>query len=789
MLPFDPPDSANPDYAWGQLHRALQTAAQHADAATRARAAARVTRWREVIAGMQRGDLEVGRRIPVAGVPAWATLEVVHGGFATGALLAEGPALPHEAALAARFQVPCSREALNRAMLTDAGLAWLCGLLDSGCYRVDVPEEGALLTVAYLLAHDQEAAGIRVLDEVEAWFPRLRFYPVPTERPASARAVVRLRTVGQVINDLGAVRVRAQIERMHEALRHWTPLYDDAVSLFLETVEGEVPSLQQDASGALVRRADGSPVVQGGWPCRSYANDWPARARALLARYASLRVTHRLSGKPEHERENFYLLRKHLAVAASDPRALTGRDVGMIRKVLASFVTAHGAPGSARRAATRAAQARDVALPTLAAQAQVLRGRLDGFPHDAGVDDLGRVTAPLDADEAASLGCVEGDALPPSLLEKVERCWEAPVDALVARGVVTSADVLASLLPQVTAQVAVGDVDDPAARRLFGAVYAAFRRRRSLLLLHLASQVKLDELPWVAALKRQRRPQGDNAGRARQALREVSALALGSFPEAIVPNKLLTEMIALAASASLALPLTEELAADIFMGAFSVKFAESAKVAARLLRGTLYARYYDLPCDAVLALDDASDRWGAKVSPGFFALCAARASTTGDGQERAWRTPAQNGMILEQAQVLTTHNLAALYDGLALRELLDGREGELAQTCFAFVCRRMQVFAQDHHARLIALKASAYAWRQMLFFASVASPDDQSAFLPWVEAHFAREDEVFRAVFAPAVEGLRVISQGGRFNTTGVDAQGGTGRRFLGWGAGRHWLA
>ena len=67
--------------------------------------------------------------------------------------------------------------------------------------------------------------------------------------------------------------------------------------------------------------------------------------------------------------------RHDTAVAASDPRALTGRDVGMIRKVLASFVTAHGAPGSARRAATRAAQARDVALPTLSSQARAIRQR------------------------------------------------------------------------------------------------------------------------------------------------------------------------------------------------------------------------------------------------------------------------------------------------------------------------------------------------------------------------------------------------------------------------------
>ncbi|MFO0625508.1 MAG: hypothetical protein U0325_07785 [Polyangiales bacterium] len=778
----------NPDYAWGQLHRAMETAARHENAAARARAEARITRWREVIADMAHGTLRVGSRAPIAGVPAWATLEVAHGGFPTGALRAEGPLLPHEVELAARFQVPCTREALNHAMLTDAGLAWLRARVERGCYRVDVPEEGALLAVAWLIDHAQESAAMRVLDAIEAWFPRLRFYPVPTERPATTRAVVHLRTVGQVLDDLGAVRARVQIERLHEALRHWTPLYDEAVSLFLETVEGEVPSLQRDAAGALVRRPDGNPVVQGGWPCRAYPNDWSARAQALLTRYASLRATHRRSGKPEHERENFCVLRKHLAVAARDPRALTGRDVGMIRKVLASFATAHGAPGSARRAATRAAQARDIALPTMSAQAQVLRGRLDAFPRDAGVDDLGRVTSPLDADEAATLGCAAGDALPASLLEKVERCWAAPVDALVARGVVTSADVLAALLPQLTAQVAGGEVDDPAARRIFSAVYAAFRRRRSLLLLHLASQVKLEELPCIAALQGPLRAKGNAAGAARQALREVSALALGSFPEAIVPNKLLTEMVALATAAGVALPLTEELAADIFMGAFGVKFLTAAKLAAQRLRGTLYARYYDLPCEALLALDDATDRWGTKVSPGFFALCQARASAAGDGAVRPYRTPAQNGMILEQAQVLTTHNLAALYEGLALRELLDGREGALAQACFEFVCRRLQVFAQDHHARLLGLKASAYAWRQMLFFASVASPEDQARFLPGVEAHFAAQDEVFRAVFAPAMEGLRAIARGGHFDAAGVDAQRGMGRRFLGWGAGRHWL-
>ena len=33
------------------------------------------------------------------------------------------------------------------------GAAVLCGMLASGCYRVNVPEEGALFVVAWLLAH------------------------------------------------------------------------------------------------------------------------------------------------------------------------------------------------------------------------------------------------------------------------------------------------------------------------------------------------------------------------------------------------------------------------------------------------------------------------------------------------------------------------------------------------------------------------------------------------------------------------------------------------------------
>ncbi len=793
MSTDDPKHTVAPGYAFGQLQRALTALSNHPDPAVRARASTRLTKWMGVMAGMADGSLVVGSRLPVAGVPAWATLEVAHGGFATGTLKAEGPLLPHEAGLAMQLGADpaFAREALNRYYLTDDGQRALGALLDSGRFRVDVPEEGALLAVTWLLEKGEAARALDVLDALDGFFSRLRFYPAPAERPVSTRPIVHLRSVGQVLDDLNAVKARPQIDRMNEALLHWTPLYDQAVALFLETVVGEVPSLAVDAAGALVRRPDGCPVVLGAYPCQRYPEGWSLRALALLGTYKTLRRDHRLSGKPDKPKENFAQLREYLARCARDPRSVTGRDVGKIRKILASFVTAHGAPRSARREATRTAQVRVAGLPSLKAQSAVLCARLRGYPRDEGLGELGAVCAPLTAPEAARLGVEAGQAFPASLLGRVERCLEAPVDVLVARGIVSSGDVLAELLPQVTAQVAVADFADVRLQRLYGAIYGAFRRRRSLLLLHLEKQVGLHELPWVRALDAFRRGGHDAKVLARETLRALSALALGSFPEAIVPNKLLNEMVALSSQAGLALPLTEELAADIFMGAFSVKFLQAAKVAARLLQGSVYARYYDLPCPEILRLDDATSKWGVATSPGFVALCEARAAAGSTGTKKSGRygSPARNGTIIEQAQVLTTHNLAVLYEGLQLGPLLEGREADLARQCFTWVCKRLQMPSPSWHAKLIALKNCAYAWRQMLFFLSVADPAGREAFGPWAAAHFATQDEVFRDAFGPAVTGLLGVMGGGRFDPTGLDPDGGPGRRFLGWSHGHHWLS
>ncbi|MET9967936.1 hypothetical protein ABZZ80_18930, partial [Streptomyces sp. NPDC006356] len=145
---------AAPTYPAAQLAKAFTTALTHHDPATRRRAEERGQRWRAVLAGMAEGRLRVGSRTPLVGLPAWVTPEVMRGGFATGTPSAGGPLQPYETEAARDFGVPAERRALFAHCLTEAGLAWLWARLDDGHYEVGVPEEAALLTVAWLVRHE-----------------------------------------------------------------------------------------------------------------------------------------------------------------------------------------------------------------------------------------------------------------------------------------------------------------------------------------------------------------------------------------------------------------------------------------------------------------------------------------------------------------------------------------------------------------------------------------------------------------------------------------------------------
>jgi hypothetical protein len=91
------------------------------------------------------------------------------------------------------------RTALNLFYLTDAGREELVQALRSGCYRVELPEEGALPTVAWLLAHGAADDAHRLLEAIAPFFDRLRFFPAPNERPMVAGTAVRLQPIGKTV--------------------------------------------------------------------------------------------------------------------------------------------------------------------------------------------------------------------------------------------------------------------------------------------------------------------------------------------------------------------------------------------------------------------------------------------------------------------------------------------------------------------------------------------------------------------------------------------------------------
>ena len=145
---------------------------------------------------------------------------------------------------------------------------------------------------------------------------------------------------------------------------------------------------------------------------------------------------------------------------------------------------------------------------------------------------------------------------------------------------------------------------------------------------------------------------------------------------------------------------------------------------------------------------------------------------------------ARNGAILEQSQILTTHNLAALVECLDLADQVRDQAPDLASGALRWVVRRLAQRTPSRHAALIQVKSAAYAWRQAIFLLSHCEPAVQASLVDRL-----RQDVLaasFGTRFCPAVDGLARVVSGARFTEAGAIPDG-RGRRFLGWAVGQHW--
>lgn len=716
---------SDPGYALGQLARVLRTRQTHPDPETRDRAEKKSESWMRVLDGMFRGLLKIGSRTPVAKVPGWATLEVVHGGFATGRLLAGGEWQEHELDLLRRLDLDPgvrNRSLLNSYFVSEQGFSELTERLDSGCYRIAVPEEGALLVVAWLSTHGPEGSARALLDQLLPFFEQLRFYPIPASQPPPPSDRVSLLTVAELREHLRHIPQPLDFMRMRIAVTEWTPCLDRVVGLFQETVEE-------------------------GWPCQHFPADWAERAAQLQRDVQTLRQTH----SDWKGRRSLRRLLNYLETCLKSPKLLKGIDVSRIRGLLQGIEAKRGLPGSQRLEKLRQEQRQEVLRPTRSELGKELAERLEPLDGESGLED------------PQSVEC------PPRLAPLLQRVRLGTVQELMDWGLVASSEVLADLLPSLSATISASEFKDQQLNRLYLALYQAFRRRRSLLLLNLESQIKLRELPWIQALETFRAGDETTRAAARQCLEEVTTLALRRWPEVMLPNPLLQELRALATQAGLDLPLVEELAADIFMNQFTVKFLRAARLAARLLQGTLYERYYRIDYTSLLEMPEPpAPEKGAPAVPAFAGLCRIRAGLP--PEPKGWGGVAESGRVIEQQQILTTQNLAVLYDTAAPR--LKPWLEEMARQAFTFVCQNQQRKAPDWHSRLILHKNSAFGWRQMVFFAALLEPVRQATFLNWATDHLEKQHEAFRLEFAEILLGLLRAADG---------SQSDVDRPFLGW--------
>ena len=117
-------------------------------------------------------------------------------------------------------------------------------------------------------------------------------------------------------------------------------------------------------------------------------------------------------------------------------------------------------------------------------------------------------------------------------------------------------------------------------------------------------------------------------------------------------------------------------------------------------------------------------------------VCAERANLTQAGWSRH---NSENGMIIEQQQILTTHNLASLWQAVPLAPVLQTELITLAKSCFTWILKQHILQTKQWQALsswklyLINEKLMAYAWRQMVFYLSLVPVPDLKEFLAWAE--------------------------------------------------------
>jgi len=465
------------------------------------------------------------------------------------------------------------------------------------------------------------------------------------------------------------------------AFNIWSPLADRALSLIIESYEGRLPIVRFRSDGSLES-------CIGGVPFAKSSEQWTKKRDVLLEDFSNASIKYKRTGRAKKKGslgKMVYYLERHKC------GALTSRERNQISTVVGLCIHKRGLPNSEKSHQFRLAQAQEVAAPLYSELSSGIVKLLKNYESHQGLE---------------SLNFLEKDT-PDALRAKVARAELQTLDQLLTSEVVSSGEMLASLASQITSQLYAKIPEDIGLGRLLQANYYSFSKRRSLLLLNLGHQVTLADIPWFKAVCPN--PNATIKSVALKTFKSLSQKYLWYFPYTQLPNKLLQELRSLSALANKKDYFTEELAADIFMGRLSPKFYSAAKCAYRNYKGSLYSKYYKIQNIDKDLVAQSRERLGLPILKTY---------SFGD--------VAQNGAVLEQVSILTSHNLTNL------TQIIDFDSCqwiELCERCVAWIQRQPLLIDKGHFPRLKQHKNFAYAWRNLIFFLSMAREKDQNDWL------------------------------------------------------------
>ncbi|MGR7002263.1 hypothetical protein ACU686_36650 [Yinghuangia aomiensis] len=507
-------------------------------------------------------------------------------------------------------------------------MAELHAMLDHGRYHVAVPEEAALLTIAWLLRAGNRAEALALLDEIALYADRLRFLPrpsdtrCPTGPPCTARpwATCAPRSSARPPKPSGGGDERG-------ALRCGTRTPTSSLAHWLETVDDDGPGAIRPAG-------------------------WAERGRELLQRYDRLAAQRQaVLEAPQPEGESSAILRKALAdtlgvtpgapartlsgVPPSPPHASPSRTAcsGMPCRRWSRSAARPVRPSTPRCGPARPRTRRRRPLHELA---RVLISRLANLRDDAGLPDTSMAAGAGRRRGSRSDGHPRGQPDPGQPAASGRACagarrWPNWSSAASCRPRRYSAE----LVPQLVAATTALAYHDPALRTLTTAVYEGRSPSAGRCCCSTWSTRCVEELkPWVEGrVSKYRRVSSDTAGNARAALTELGTLTVRVVPGTIDAEPAAAGAGFAGAAGRCGAVFTEELAADIFMGTFSAKFLRAAQAAGELLEGTLYERLLRHR----LCGDPGDRRRQARAGPGRGHLGRVRGAVPGPGRHRSAR--------------------------------------------------------------------------------------------------------------------------------------------------------